>query len=343
MSDQHNEAERTEAATGCVTVVVDVMGGDEPPQVVLDGIAAALEADAQLTVIACGPAELVEPFAAAHAHCEAQVATQVIAMEEHPVEAIRTKRDSSIVVGCKLVREGRAQGFFSAGSTGACMSAATLVVGRIKGIDRPALTTALPGVKPTVFLDMGANADCKPINIVQFAHMGCAYARVVLGVDKPRVGLLNIGSEDTKGSMEAQARFAALREQVPAFAGNAEGGDLAAGTFDVIVTDGFTGNVALKTMEGTAKFVAATLRAAAAKSPRAALGALLVKPALQEMATTLSGDALGGAALLGLRAPVLVGHGATNPTAIMNGTLTAARCVREDLCGKLAQAIAVEA
>ena len=337
MSDQHNEAERTEAATGCVTVVVDVMGGDEPPQVVLDGIAAALEADAQLTVIACGPAELVEPFAAAHAHCEAQVATQVIAMEEHPVEAIRTKRDSSIVVGCKLVREGRAQGFFSAGSTGACMSAATLVVGRIKGIDRPALTTALPGVKPTVFLDMGANADCKPINIVQFAHMGCAYARVVLGVDKPRVGLLNIGSEDTKGSMEAQARFAALREQVPAFAGNAEGGDLAAGTFDVIVTDGFTGNVALKTMEGTAKFILRKVKQVATSSLKNKIGGALLHSSLSGMKSELSGDEYGGAVLLGVKGVVVIGHGATSVDAVKNGTLVAANAVRGRLVERIGE------
>ncbi|MBS5449830.1 MAG: phosphate acyltransferase PlsX [Coriobacteriia bacterium] len=326
-----------QGTTEPVSVVVDVMGGDEPPQVVLEGIERALAADAGLTVIACGPAELVEPFAASHERCEAHACTQVIGMEEHPVEAIRSKRDSSIVVGCRLVREGRAQGFFSAGSTGACMSAATLVVGRIKGIDRPALTTALPGTTPTVFLDMGANADCKPNNIVQFAHMGCAYAKVVLGVDEPRVGLLNIGSEDTKGSMEAQARFAALKEQVPAFVGNAEGTDLMGDAFDVIVTDGFTGNIALKTMEGTTKFVLKKIKQVATSSLSAKIGGALLHPALSGLKAELSGDEYGGAVLLGVKGVVVIGHGATSPDAVMNGTLVATNAARGHLVERIGE------
>lgn len=323
--------------TASVRVVVDAVGGDEPPEVVLAGIEAALAADTQLHVVACGPAEVVEPFAATHERCEAQACTQVIGMAEHPVEAVRTKRDSSIVVGCRLVREGRAQGFFSAGSTGACMSAATLVVGRIHGIDRPALTTALPGARPTVFLDMGANADCKPHNLVQFAHMGCAYAKVVLGVESPRVGLLNIGSEDTKGSLEAQARFAALREQVPAFVGNAEGGDLTAGTFDVVVTDGFTGNVALKTMEGTVKFLLGQIKQVATSSLGGKVGGALLKPSLSGLKTRLSGDEYGGALLLGVKGVVAIGHGATSPDAVKNGTLAVARAARGRLVERIAE------
>lgn len=323
--------------SGPTCVVVDAVGGDEPPEVVLAGIEAALAADEELRVIACGPAEVVEPFAAAHERCEARACSQVIEMAEHPVEAVRTKRDSSIVVGCRLVREGKAQGFFSAGSTGACMSAATLVVGRIPGIDRPALTTALPGARPTVFLDMGANADCKPHNLVQFAHMGCAYAKVVLGVESPRVGLLNIGSEDTKGSIEAQARFAALKEQVAAFAGNAEGGDLTAGTFDVIVTDGFTGNVALKTMEGTAKFLLGQVKQAATSSLTSKIGGALLKPALGSLKTRLSGDEYGGAILLGVKGVVVIGHGATSADAVKNGTLAVARAVRGQLVERIAE------
>ena len=327
-------------------VCVDAMGGDEKPSVVLEGIARALDADDGLEVLVAGNDEVVTPFCASHARARALVTTEAIGMAEHPTEAVRKKRDSSIVRGCRAVHAGEADAFFSAGSTGAILAAGTLFVGRVKGVQRAALASALTAVdgRMTTMLDLGANADCPPEMIVQFAHMGTAYSRIVVGTPEPQVGLLNNGTEETKGSEAALARHAALAKAPGInFLGNCEGRDLLAGTFDVIVTDGFTGNVALKTMEGTAKFVAATLRAAAAKSPRAALGALLVKPALQEMATTLSGDALGGAALLGLRAPVLVGHGATNPTAIMNGTLTAARCVREDLCGKLAQAIAVEA
>lgn len=326
-----------QAGRAPVTVCVDVMGGDEPPATVLDGIAAALEADPTLSVLAVGLPEVVEPFAASHARCEAVGATQVIEMGEHPTLAVRQKRDSSIVRGCKLVKEGRAQGFFSAGSTGACMAAATLVIGRVKGIDRPALTTVLPGENPTVFLDMGATADCKPVNLVQFAHMGCAYARVVLGTQSPKVGLLNIGSEDTKGSMEAQARFAALREQVPAFAGNAEGTDLFSGRFDVIVTDGFTGNVALKTMEGAAKYLFSQLKGIASSSLKGKLGAGLLHRDLRGVKHEMSGDRYGGALLLGVSGVVAIGHGATSVEAVKNGTLVVANAAREGLVERIAQ------
>ncbi|WP_293674013.1 phosphate acyltransferase PlsX [uncultured Parolsenella sp.] len=326
-----------------VRVVVDAMGGDEGPKAVLEGIERALAADEDLTVVVAGNEDVVVPFCAKHARTEALVTTEVIEMAEHPTAAVRAKRDSSIVRGCRAVRSGDADAFFSPGSTGAILAAGTLVVGRVKGVARAALATAMPGVNGhmTTFLDLGANADCTPEMIVQFARMGTAYAQIVLGVDDPTVGLLNNGTEDTKGSEAALARHEALAAAEGInFSGNCEGRDILTGPIDVIVTDGFTGNVALKTVEGTAKFIVAALKAEAAKSKRAGLGALMVKPALKGVASLLSGDAYGGAALLGLKAPVLVGHGATNPEAIMNGTLTAARCVRQDLCGKLAQAIA---
>ena len=240
------------------------------------------------------------------------------------------------------MRAGEADAFFSAGSTGAILAAGTLVVGRTKGVSRAALACAMPGIDGhmTTFLDMGANADCTTDMIVQFARMGQAYSQVVLGVENPTVGLLNNGTEETKGSESALERHKALAEAAGVnFAGNCEGRDILTGSLDVIVTDGYTGNVAVKTVEGTAKFIVSALKAEAARSKRVAVGALMVKPALKGVAKLLSGDAYGGAALLGLKAPVLVGHGATNPEAIMNGTLAAARCVREDLCGKLAQAM----
>lgn len=324
-------------------VVVDAMGGDEPPEVVLEGIAGALAADPELEVLVAGSEDKVVPFCEKTARAEALVTTEVIGMAEHPTQAVRKKRDSSIVRGCKAVREGKADAFFSAGSTGAILAAGTLVVGRVKGVGRAALASAMPGVSGhmTTFLDLGANADCPPEMIVQFAHMGTAYARTVLGVENPTVALLNNGTEETKGSEAALERHAALAVAPGInFAGNCEGRDVLTGPFDVIVTDGFTGNIALKTVEGTAKFIVAALKAEAKRSPKVGLGALMVKPALKGVATLLSGDRYGGAALLGLKAPVLVGHGATNPEAIKNGTLTAARCVREGLCEKLAEAIA---
>lgn len=327
----------SDSASKPVVVCVDVMGGDEPPEVVLAGIQAALAADPALSVVAVGPSEVVEPFCASHERCSAHAASQVIGMDEHPTQAIRQKRDASIPVGCKLVRSGEAQGFFSAGSTGACMAAATLMIGRAPGIDRPALCTILPGKRPCVLLDLGATADCKPANLVQFAHMGISYAQVVLGVEMPRVALLNIGSEDTKGSLEAQARFAALKEQVPAFVGNAEGSDLFSGRFDVIVTDGFTGNIALKTMEGTAKFLLSSIKDAASASLRGKLGGALLLPGLRSLKRDMSGDEYGGALLLGVAGVVAIGHGATSPDAVKNGTLVVADAIRKDLPGRISR------
>ena len=213
------------------------MGGDRGPAVVLRGALQALEADPDLRLTLVGPAEEVEPFAAVHDRATAQVATEVIEMGEHPAGAVRAKKDSSIVVGCRLVKEGAADGFFSAGSTGACLAAATLVVGRIKGVKRPALGQVIPAwARPTLLIDVGANADCKPEYLVQFAQMGEVYMNAIMGVERPKVGLLNIGEEDTKGDLFAQEAHRLLSETVPAFAGNCEGGDLMAGDFDVVVT-----------------------------------------------------------------------------------------------------------
>ena len=328
-----------------ITICVDVMGGDKEPQVVLDGIAEALKADADLSVLVAGPENLVVPFCADHSRTKALVCTEAIAMDEHPADAVRAKKDSTIVRGCAAVRAGEADGFFSAGSTGAIFAAATLGVGRIKGIKRPAIAGVLPGTsgRRTVMLDLGANADIRPEMIVQFAGMGRAYSHVVLGVDNPRVGLLSNGSEETKGSELALSYHKALAEAGEWFAGNAEGGDLLAGTFDVIVTDGFTGNVALKSLEGTAKYILRAVKSMTESSLRAALGALMLKPALKALAKDLSGDELGGAILLGLKAPVLIGHGDTSVDAVKNGTLATAAAVRAQLVDKVAQAIFDEA
>lgn len=328
------------------TICVDVMGGDKEPKVVLEGIAAALEADEDLVVLAAGPEELVVPFCAKHERAKELVCTEAIAMDEHPADAVRAKKDSTIVRGCGAIRAGEAEGFFSAGSTGAVFAAATLGVGRIKGIKRPAIASALPGPegRQTVLLDLGANADVRPEMIVQFALMGRAYARVVLGVEDARVGLLSNGSEETKGSELVLSYHKALAEAGGDswFAGNAEGTDVLAGTFDVIVTDGFTGNVALKSLEGTAKFILREVKRLAAGSKRAAAGALMLKPALKELAKNLSGDELGGAILLGVKAPVLIGHGDTSVDAVKNGTLATAAAVRGNLVDRIAQAISSE-
>ena len=322
------------------TICVDVMGADKEPPVLLEGVEAALAADPELEVLVAGSADVVESFAASHSRARALVTTEVIAMSEHPANAVRVKKDASIVRAAAAVRAGEADGLFSAGSTGAVLTAATFGVGRIKGIKRPALSLPFPGVsgKPTVFLDMGANADVKPDVLVQFAHMGRAYSRAIIGVDEPRVGLLCNGSEDTKGSEMALAYHAALEAGSCGFAGNAEGTDLLAGTFDVIVADGFTGNVALKSIEGTGKFVIKRLKAAMGESLGNKIGMALLAKSLKSLAAEMSGDEYGGAILLGLRAPVVKGHGATSARAVCQGTLAAAAAVRAGLTDKIAAA-----
>lgn len=320
-----------------VMISVDALGGDNAPQVVLDGVAEALAEDGDLSVILCGPAEVVEPFAAAHERCVARATTEEIGMAEHPANAVRKKKDSSIVVGCRLVKEGEAQGFFSAGSTGACLAAGTLVMGRIKGIARPALATLLPSpVKPVVLCDVGANADCKPEYLVQFAEMASIYANKVLGIDAPRVGLLNIGEEEEKGSQFAQETHQLLKEKVPGFAGNAEGRDVLGGEFDVIVCDGFTGNVCLKTIEGTAKMLFKQIKGIMTSSFKTKIGALMLKDGLKELAASVDPDEAGGAPLLGVKGACIVGHGSSGARAIKNGVLASARYVRSGMSEEIA-------
>ena len=324
-----------------IKVVVDALGGDDAPQVVLDGVAQALEAAEDIEVILTGPADVIEPFAASHERVSAHATTEFIDMGEHPAEAVRKKKDSSIVVGCRLVKEGEAQGFFSAGSTGACMSAATLVMGRIKGVKRPCIASVLPSptADPIVLTDMGANADCKAEYLVQFAKMAQVYSQVALGTKEPSVGLLNIGEEETKGSKFAQECHAALKEAIPEFKGNAEGKNLALGGFDVIVTDGFTGNVALKTYEGVGKALLTALKDSLMSSTKSKLGALLCKDAISELKAKVSADEYGGAQLLGVKGVCLIGHGSSNAKAIKSGVLATAAAIRQDMPARIEAAI----
>jgi glycerol-3-phosphate acyltransferase PlsX len=328
-------------AVEAVTIAVDALGGDNAPEVVAGGVARALAVDQQLTVLLTGPATVIEPVALQHpGRVVAIEANEVIAMDEHPAEAVRQKRDSSIVVGCRLVREGRAQGFFSAGSTGACMAAATLYMGRVKGIVRPAIASVLPSpVAPVILTDIGANADVKPEYLLQFAQMAVVYAQLVMGVPHPRVGLLNIGEEETKGSVLAQDAFKLLTEGLDGFCGNAEGTDILNGRFDVIVTDGFTGNVTLKTIEGTAGLLFDQLKQVLTASFVRKLAASVIMPGLRELKKTLSADEVGGAPLLGLKGSCVIGHGSSNVTAIANGIASCARCVRQKLPQVIAEAI----
>jgi glycerol-3-phosphate acyltransferase PlsX len=324
-----------------VIIAVDAMGGDDAPTVVLEGVEQALAADPLLAVILTGTLSVVEPIALQHPErISTVVASEVIGMDEHPANAVRAKKDSSIVVGCRLVKEGRANGFFSAGSTGACMAAATLYIGRVKGVNRPAIASVLPSpVAPVVLTDIGANADVKPEYLVQFAQMASVYARHIMGVPRPRIGLLNIGAEETKGSALAQEAFKLMQKKVEGFCGNAEGDDILTGNFDVIVTDGFTGNVTLKTIEGTASVLFGQLKQVLTATTARKLAASVIMPGLRELKKSLSAEEVGGAPLLGLKGSCVIGHGSSNARAIANGIAQTARCVRERVPEVIAEAV----
>ncbi len=319
-----------------VRVCVDAMGGDDAVSEVLAGVEQALQADSKIEILLSGLEEIVVPFAASHERVEALVASEVIEMADHPAKAIKDKKDSSIVRAAHALKEGSADAFFSAGSTGAILAALTLITGRIKGIKRPAVCFQLPTKRPLTVLDLGANADVKPEYLLQFALMGEAFAQSVFGVSEPEIGLLNIGSEETKGSIQVQESYQLLKREVKNFKGNAEGTDLFSNRFDVIVTDGQSGNIALKTLEGTAKFLVSNLKEALKSSFKSKIGALLTKDALRSLKDVLNADAYGGGFLLGVDSVCIIGHGHTSSRAVKNGILACAKAVRNDLTGTIA-------
>lgn len=262
-----------------------------------------------------------------------------IGNEEDPVPAVRAKADASVVRAAADVAAGRSVGLVSAGSTGATMAAATFGLRRMRGVQRPALAVQLPVPgKRVLFLDVGASTEARAQHLVQFAFLGAAFSEAVLGVERPRVGLLSVGEEAGKGREEVAAAHALLAtaEGID-FAGNVEGRDLPAAAADVVVTDGFTGNVSLKLMEGTAKAVTGAIRDAARSNPLAALGGLLMRPALGGLRRELDPDATGGGILLGLRGIAIVGHGSSGPAGIANAVRLAARCAEVDALGRTAE------
>jgi glycerol-3-phosphate acyltransferase PlsX len=255
--------------------------------------------------------------------------TEWIGNQEDPVPAVRAKKEASVVRAARDVADGNADAMVSSGSTGATMAAATFGLRRLRGVQRPALAVRLPVPgKPVLFLDVGANVEVRAQHLVQFAFLGAAFSEAVLGVPRPRVGLLSVGEEAGKGREEVVAAHALLAEAPGIdFAGNVEGGDLPAGKADVVVADGFTGNVSLKLMEGTARTVTGAIRDAARANPLAAVGGLLMRPALGGLRRELHPDTTGGAILLGLRSIAVVGHGSVGAEGIANAVRLAARCV----------------
>jgi glycerol-3-phosphate acyltransferase PlsX len=261
---------------------------------------------------------------------------------DEPGRAARTKPDASIVQAAKAVADGRADALVSAGSTGAALAASLLHIKRLPGVYRPAVAALLPLPKgQLLMLDVGANIEVRPEHLVQFAYMGAAFCERVLGIEQPRVGLLSVGEEPTKGTGDVVAAHEKLASGNLRFAGNVEGDELLEGKADVVVTDGFTGNVALKLMEGTARSLIGAIREAAASSTTAKVGGLLLRPKLAGLRDRLDPEAVGGAYLLGLRSPVVICHGKSGRRAIANAIALAERGVAEKVVEKTAEALDV--
>jgi glycerol-3-phosphate acyltransferase PlsX len=307
------------------------MGGDRAPEEVVAG---AIEAAADgIEPILYGPkgldtgdVPLVET-------------TEVIAMDEKPAEAVRSKPDSSLVAACRGVGEGEADAVVSAGNTGAMLAACFLELRRLPAVARPAIAVVIPSTKgPTVLIDAGANADARPEHLLQFAHMGSVFAQEVLDVPEPEVRLLSIGEEPEKGNqLTLEAHALLVSAEGLNFRGNTESRDLLAGAADVVVCDGFTGNVVLKLLEGTISTVLETLREEITASRRGKIGGLLIRPAARGMRSRLDPDTYGGAYLLGLRGLAVIAHGNSPRRAIANAIRLAARGVEHDVVGRLAQ------
>ena len=324
------------------TVALDAMGGDLAPTMPVRG--AIVAAGGGIRVLLVGDAsvlraELARQGAAETPGIEVHHAPDAIGSGEDGARAVRAKPNSSLVVACRLVSEGAAGAVVSAGNSGAMMAAATLILRRIPGVHRPAIAVPLPSERgPVVLIDAGANADCRPEYFPQFAVMGRLVARDILGIPEPRVGLLSIGEETGKGS-ELVQEVAALLAGTPGFVGNVEGRDIPRGTVDVVVTDGFTGNVALKLYEASGAMLISELRKAATSSTRAKLGAMLLRPALREMRRRLDPDEYGGAYLVGVRGLAVIGHGNSSGHAVANAIRLAARGVGEGIVDRLTAGI----
>jgi glycerol-3-phosphate acyltransferase PlsX len=312
------------------------MGGDRGPDEVVAG---ALEAAADgIVPVLFGPASL-DPHGLEHV-----VADQVISMDEKPAEAVRTKPDSSLVASCRAIGDGTADAVVSAGNTGAMLAAGLLEIRRLPGVARPAIAVPIPARDgPSVLLDCGANADARAEHLLQFGYMGAIFAEEILEIPNPEVRLLSIGEEPEKGNQLALEAHALLAQSQLNFRGNTEGRDLLAKAADVVVTDGFTGNVALKTLEGTIRTVVDGLRDEITASARGKLGGLLIRPASRRLRRRLDPDTYGGAYLLGLRGLAVIAHGNSSRLAIANAVRLAARGVEHDITGRLAARLASKA
>jgi glycerol-3-phosphate acyltransferase PlsX len=317
-----------------VRVAVDALGGDHAPEEILAGAHDAVTPGIEPIVF--GPPDLV----VSGLTCVASDGR--VEMDEKPAEAVRAKADSSLVRAVRAVGDGDADAVVSAGNTGAMLAASLLHVRRLPGVLRPGLAVVIPSERgPTVLLDAGANADARPEHLLQFGHMGAVFAEEILGVPRPTVGLMSIGEEPEKGNQLALEAHELLAGSSLRFEGNVEGRMLLAGQTDVVVTDGFTGNVALKTLEGTIRTLLAELRAEITSTALGRIGGLLIRPAATRLRQHLDPETYGGGYLLGLRGLVVVAHGSSSRRAIANAIRMAARGVEHDVVGALAERLPV--
>ncbi len=334
-----------------MTISVDLMGGDHAPEAVISGIGLALEkTDASVSFLLYGSKDALEAASSKLKGADASrirciETTEVIDCEEAPTAAIRKKKDSSLVKAVESVACGESDCVVSAGNTGALLAAATLIIKRIKGVKRPALVTALPNVNSgyTVLLDSGANTDCKPEYLNQFGIMGAEYAKANLDIADPRVALLNNGAEKAKGNELTKQAYQLLEaSEYIRFCGNCEARDVLSGDYDVIVADGFDGNVLLKGIEGTAMALFRMLKDELYASARTKIGALLAKPAFRTLKHKMDYSEVGGAVLLGVNGGVIKAHGSSNAKAFMNAILQAEKLIKSGMIDTITRYFAVQ-
>lgn len=310
-------------------IAIDAMGGDHAPEAIVSGVLDAVSRVNDLNITLVGNESKIKPLLTDSTSISIIHADEVITSEDEPVRAVRRKKNASLVLAAKEVKEGRADACISAGNTGALMSAGLFVVGRVPGIDRPALSPTLPTVdgKGFLLLDVGANVDAKAHHLVQYAIMGSVYSEKVRSIIKPKVGLLNVGTEDGKGNELTKKAFSHLQAAPINFIGNVEARDILSGVADVVVTDGFSGNIALKTIEGTAMTMFSMLKETFMSSVKTKIAAGMVKSDLSGLKNKLDYSEYGGAGLFGLAAPVIKAHGSSNSRAIYNAIMQAAHMV----------------
>ena len=326
-------------------VALDAMGGDHAPKVTVQGaLIAARDPGLELILVGRG-AELRGLMPAAPPNLRIEEASQAVGMGDAPVASIRQKPESSIMVGLDLLKRGRADAFVSFGNTGAVMAASLVKLGRVPGVDRPALGAPFRNGRGsrTLLLDVGANVDCRPAYLLQFATMGKAYLERVLHHRNPSVGLLNVGEEQGKGNQFIQDAYELLERDEPNFIGNVEGNALLAGAADVVVTDGFDGNIAVKVSEGTSTLFSGALRRIIASKPYYALGAWLLRGAFHALRDEMDFRKTGGAPLFGVNGAVIIGHGRADPETVAAGIRAARTAAESEFVAAIRSALAVSA